>query len=307
MSGYKYLFGPVPSRRLGASLGVSPIPERTCNYSCVYCQLGRTLRMTNTRQEFFPLEEILAEFREYLRGSIPFDVVTVVGEGEPTLYSRLGELIAGLKKETDKPVAVITNGALLYAAEMRRELTEADIVLPSLDAVTEEQYRKIDRPMGSIGFAEMAEGLRQFAREYQGQLWIEIMLVDGMNDSPEDIAAFKEFLGTIDYDRVYLNTPVRPPAEGFVHTSAPERIDLAARELGGISMITADHGNVEKMLDETGAPYTAHTTNLVPFIVVGAATKLRSGGRLADIAPTMLDLMGMECPEEMDGTTLIIE
>lgn len=83
MSGYKYLFGPVPSRRLGASLGVSPIPERTCNYSCVYCQLGRTLRMTNTRQEFFPLEEILAEFREYLRGSIPFDVVTVVGEGEP--------------------------------------------------------------------------------------------------------------------------------------------------------------------------------------------------------------------------------
>lgn len=111
MSGYKYLFGPVPSRRLGASLGVSPIPERTCNYSCVYCQLGRTLRMTNTRQEFFPLEEILAEFREYLQGSIPFDVVTVVGEGEPTLYSRLGELIAGLKKETDKPVAVITNGA----------------------------------------------------------------------------------------------------------------------------------------------------------------------------------------------------
>ena len=158
MSGYKYLFGPVPSRRLGASLGVSPIPERTCNYSCVYCQLGRTLRMTNTRQEFFPLEEILAEFREYLQGSIPFDVVTVVGEGEPTLYSRLGELIAGLKKETDKPVAVITNGALLYDAEMRRELMEADIVLPSLDAVTEEQYRKIDRPMGSIGFAEMAEG-----------------------------------------------------------------------------------------------------------------------------------------------------
>lgn len=141
--------------------------------------------------------------------------MTVVGEGEPTLYSRLGELIAGLKKETDKPVAVITNGALLYDAEMRRELMEADIVLPSLDAVTEEQYRKIDRPMGSIGFAEMAEGLRQFAREYQGQLWIEIMLVDGMNDSPEDIAAFKEFLGTIDYDRVYLNTPVRPASRGL--------------------------------------------------------------------------------------------
>lgn len=254
MSGYKYLFGPVPSRRLGASLGVSPIPERTCNYSCVYCQLGRTLRMTNTRQEFFPLEEILAEFREYLQGSIPFDVVTVVGEGEPTLYSRLGELIAGLKKETDKPVAVITNGALLYDAEMRRELMEADIVLPSLDAVTEEQYRKIDRPMGSIGFTEMAEGLRQFAREYQGQLWIEIMLVDGMNDSPEDIAAFKEFLGTIDYDRVYLNTPVRPPAEGFVHTSAPERIDLAARELGGISIDQLTSGS---FFSEVEDPYEA--------------------------------------------------
>ena len=210
--------------------------------------------MTNTRQEFFPLEEILAEFREYLQGSIPFDVVTVVGEGEPTLYSRLGELIAGLKKETDKPVAVITNGALLYDAEMRRELMEADIVLPSLDAVTEEQYRKIDRPLGSIGFAEMAEGLRQFAREYQGQLWIEIMLVDGMNDSPEDIAAFKEFLGTIDYDRVYLNTPVRPPAEGFVHTSAPERIDLAARELGGISIDQLTSGS---FFSEVEDPYEA--------------------------------------------------
>ena len=151
-------------------------------------------------------------------------------------------------------MAVITNGALLYDAEMRRELMEADIVLPSLDAVTEEQYRKIDRPMGSIGFAEMAEGLRQFAREYQGQLWIEIMLVDGMNDSPEDIAAFKEFLGTIDYDRVYLNTPVRPPAEGFVHTSAPESIDLAARELGGISIDQLTSGS---FFSEVEDPYEA--------------------------------------------------
>ena len=254
MSGFKYLFGPVPSRRLGASLGVSPIPERTCNYSCVYCQLGRTLRMTNSRQEFFPLDEILGEFREYLQGSIPFDVVTIVGEGEPTLYSRLGELVSGLKALTDKPVAIITNGALLSDPGLRRELLEADIVLPSLDAVNEEQFRKIDRPMGSISFDAMTEGLRAFSREYTGQLWIEIMLVDGMNDSPADLDAFKQFLGTIHYDRVYINTPVRPPAEGFVHTSAPERVDAFARELGGISIDRLTSGSFFSEVDD---PYEA--------------------------------------------------
>lgn len=254
MSTYRYLFGPVPSRRLGESLGVSPIPDHTCNYSCVYCQLGRTTHMTNTRQEFYPLEEIVAEFDAYLKGSTPFDVVTLVGEGEPALYSRLGELIDALKARTDKPVAVITNGALLGDAQMRRELARADIVLPSLDAVTEEGFKAIDRPMGSISFAAMSEGLKTFSREYEGQLWMEIMLVAGMNDSEADLYAFRDFLKEVDCDRIYINTPVRPPAEGFVHTSSPETIARAVEILGGISIDQLTSGS---FFSEISDPYEA--------------------------------------------------
>ena len=254
MNDYRYLYGPVPSRRLGASLGVSPIPERTCNYSCVYCQLGRTTNMTNSRREFFPLEDILEEFHSYLSQGLPYDVVTIVGEGEPTLYSRLGELIHALKQATDKPVAVITNGALFADPQVRAELMEADIVLPSLDACTPEQYRQIDRPMGGIRFEDVAQGLRAFAREYTGQLWMEIMLVDGMNDDPDSIRAFQQFLADLPHDRVYVNTPVRPPAEGFVHTSSPEAIDAAVRALGGISIDRLTSGSFYSEVED---PYQA--------------------------------------------------
>ena len=139
----KYIFGPVPSRRLGKSLGISPIPRKTCNYSCIYCQLGRTDKMTGERKEFFPLKDIINEFKEYLKESFDFDVITIVGEGEPTLYSKLGELIKEVKKITDKPVAVITNGALLSSKEVRDELMNADIVLPSIDGYNEETAKKL--------------------------------------------------------------------------------------------------------------------------------------------------------------------
>ena len=177
----KYIFGPVPSRRLGKSLGISPIPRKTCNYSCIYCQLGRTDKMTGERKEFFPLKDIINEFKEYLKESFDFDVVTIVGEGEPTLYSKLGELIKEVKKITDKPVAVITNGALLSSKEVRDELMNADIVLPSIDGYNEETAKKIDRPLGTIHFKDELEGLIEFSKEYKGQLLLEIMLISEIN------------------------------------------------------------------------------------------------------------------------------
>lgn len=236
MEEMKYVFGPVPSRRLGNSLGISPIPRKTCNYSCIYCQLGRTDKMMGKRKEFFPLSDILNEFKCYLKDSDKFDIITIVGEGEPTLYSKLGDLILEIKKLTDKPVAVITNGALLHSPEVRKELSYADIVLPSLDGYNEEIARKIDRPLGTINFKDELDGLIQFSKEYKGQLWLEIMLISGMNCDKDSIKAFKEILKLIKYDRVYLNTPVRPPAEDYVKTISSEEMHYAVETLGGISI-----------------------------------------------------------------------
>ena len=236
MKNFKYVFGPVPSRRLGRSLGVSPIPEKTCNYSCVYCQLGRTNKMTNTRREFYPLADILSEVKKSLEAGVPCDVISIVGEGEPTLYLRLGELIAGIKKLTDKPVAVITNGALLWDEKLRQELMGADILLPSLDAFDVESFKKIDRPHGSISYLDTYQGLVDFSREFTGQLWLEIMLVEGMNTSEEQLSAIAQMAKRIRSDRVYINTPVRPPAEGFVRAADPEVIAKAAELMGGISI-----------------------------------------------------------------------
>ena len=239
----KYVFGPVPSRRLGRSLGVSPIPKKTCNYSCVYCQLGRTNKMTNTRQEFFPLADILAEFDRCLSDLEHCDVVSVVGEGEPTLYARLGELIDGIRARTDKPVAVITNGALLSDPAVRADLSRADIVLPSMDSCDEDTWHRADRPHGRISYQEMLDGLIAFTHSFSGQIFMEIMLMDGINDSPACLEKFKQNLSRLRYDRLYLNTPVRPPAESDVRVSAPETIALASELLGGISIDTLASGS----------------------------------------------------------------
>ena len=236
MNDFKYVFGPIPSRRLGRSLGISPLPKKTCNYSCIYCQLGRTDKMTNKRQEFYKTEDIIAEFKQYLKDSDKFDIVTVVGEGEPTLAANLGELVVALKALTDKPVAVITNGALLSDPQVREELCHADMVLPSLDAYNQEISKKIDRPYGTIKFEEEFEGLKKFTHMYEGELWLEIMLVDGINDDEQSILKFQELLKELKYDRLYLNTPVRPPAEADVNVVSEERMRYAVETLGGISI-----------------------------------------------------------------------
>ena len=216
MNDFKYVFGPIPSRRLGRSLGISPLPKKTCNYSCIYCQLGRTDKMTNKRQEFYKTEDIIAEFKQYLKDSDKFDIVTVVGEGEPTLAANLGELVVALKALTDKPVAVITNGALLSDPQVREELCHADMVLPSLDAYNQEISKKIDRPYGTIKFEEEFEGLKKFTHMYEGELWLEIMLVDGINDDEQSILKFR--------------------AEADVNVVSEERMRYAVETLGGISI-----------------------------------------------------------------------
>lgn len=236
MSDFKYIYGPVPSRRLGLSLGVSPIPEKTCNYSCIFCQLGRTNKMTNQRISFFDCDEIIKELCEYLRQEIPFDAITVVGEGEPTLYSDLGKLLKSIKNYTDKPVAVITNGALMYDDEVKNDLLEADIVMPSLDYFNEESFRKINRPYGTLKFEKVYKGLVDFSHQYQGKLWLEVMLISGFNDSKEAIQKIKHLAENIKYDKLYINTPVRPPAESCAKQVNDDVIEYAVNELGGLSI-----------------------------------------------------------------------
>ena len=233
---FRYIFGPVPSRRLGISLGISPIPKKTCNYSCIYCQLGRTDRMTNTRKSFFPPEEIIRELEEYISSKSSFDAVTIVGEGEPTLCLDLGYLIDEIKKRTSVPVAVITNGALLYESALRDDLRKADIVLPSFDAYDEAAFRRINRPHGDISFSMYYEGLVEFSNNYEGELWLEIMLMKGINDDDATLFRYSSMLKKINYSKLYINTPVRPPAEDGVFCIDEDRMKSASDILNGISI-----------------------------------------------------------------------
>jgi wyosine [tRNA(Phe)-imidazoG37] synthetase (radical SAM superfamily) len=228
-----HVFGPVPSRRLGRSLGVDPIPFMTCNYVCIYCQLGRTTHMTNERKDFFPPEDILRDLAGALSvhgGEI--DWITIVGNGEPTLYRSLGRLIRGAKELTDVPVAVITNGSLLDRADVVDDLRAADLVIPSLDAADPQTFRKINRSHRAIRVEQVVEGLVRFRAEYAGRLWLEIMLVRGVNDGEASLRALREAIDRIAPDRVFVNTPVRPPAEAGVGGPSEEALARARRTLG---------------------------------------------------------------------------
>ncbi len=233
---YKYLFGPVPSRRLGQSLGVSPIPPKTCNYSCVYCQIGRTTHFTNIRQDFFPKEEILEEIRSYIESSINFDYITFVGEGEPTLCKSLGWIIRSTKELTDKPIAVITNGALLYDLETRNDLLAADVILPTLDATTQELFKKINRPIKELTIDKIIQGMQDFRSEFQGQIWMEVMLVKGLNDTSDTISKINAVLDKLGCDRVYVNVPIRPPAENWVKIPDKNRVLEICNELNAYNI-----------------------------------------------------------------------
>jgi wyosine [tRNA(Phe)-imidazoG37] synthetase (radical SAM superfamily) len=229
-----YVFGPVPSRRLGQSLGIDTIPLKTCNWNCVYCQLGRTRPLTNERREYIPAEEILLEAETALksRANGEVDWVTFVGSGEPTLHSRLGELIRGVKNMTALPVAVITNGTLLYMPNVREELSAADAVLPTLDAGTAELYRKINRPHPQVTFERLVEGLTAFRREYHGKLWVEVMLVQGLNDSLRALEDIAKILERVKPDAVHINLPTRPPAETWVRPTDEEGLMRAISIFG---------------------------------------------------------------------------
>jgi len=232
--GLRSVFGPVPSRRLGQSLGIDPIPLKTCNWNCVYCQLGRTARVAAGRREWVPEAMILRQVREALESHLPgeIDWITFVGSGEPTLHSGLGRMIREIQGMGSIPVAVITNGALLRQRQVREELAAADAVLPSLDAGSADLYRRINRPHSSLDFEGHVQGLVDFREAYAGRLWLEIMLLDGVNDTEEALRDLAVWVDRIRPDAVHLDVPSRPPAEAWVRPSGEEGLMRASAILG---------------------------------------------------------------------------
>ncbi len=235
----KYIFGPVPSRRLGQSLGIDPIPLKTCNWNCVYCQLGRTRPVTNERREYVPVEEILLEVKQALgsRANGKIDWVTFVGSGETTLHGRLGELVRAVRDITPLPLAVITNGSLLYLPEVRAELAAADAILPTIDAGSAELYRRINRPHPDATFERLISGLAAFRAGYAGKLWIEVMMVRGLNDSAQALEGIAKVLHGIKPDAIHINLPTRPPAETWVGPTDGEGLMRALAILGDVAQV----------------------------------------------------------------------
>ncbi|MCK4550027.1 MAG: radical SAM protein [Candidatus Krumholzibacteria bacterium] len=227
------IFGPVPSRRLGRSLGVDVVPYKTCTFDCVYCECGATTELTCERREFFPLEEILDELRDSLAEiTDPPDVITLSGAGEPTLYSRLGELIDGIKRSTGIPVAVITNSSLLFMPDVRDELDRADIVLPSLDSTLAGSFSRLNRPHPEITIEGMIDGLGTFLDGYTGKVLFEILLVEGYNTGEEDLETLGAFIRKHRVDSIQLNTAVRPGTESRISPLSHKRLE-SIRDLFG--------------------------------------------------------------------------
>ena len=232
------VYGPVSSRRLGRSLGVDVVPYKTCTYDCIYCQLGRTTHKTVERHGWMPVEELLQQIASRL--STRPDWITIGGSGEPTLYANMGALIRKIKEMTAIPVAVLTNGSLLWSKQIREDLLPADLVIPSLDAGNAELFKYVNRPHQSISFERMVEGLIQFRREYAGQYWLEVLLVGGITGIAgpvEQIAAIAE---QINPDRIHLNTVVRPPAEAYAMPVAMDLLQCYAAAFGDKATVIAD-------------------------------------------------------------------
>ncbi|MDD4107389.1 MAG: radical SAM protein [Prolixibacteraceae bacterium] len=208
---YKYLFGPVPSRRLGMSLGVDLVPKKVCSLNCVYCEVGETTKLTTKRMEYIPYKKIVSELNRYFESGPSPDYITFSGYGEPTLNSALGNIIKFIKeKKPDIPVAVLTNGTLFSSPRVRMELLPADLILPSLDAATQEAFEKINMPAPGINIDTYIEGLAEFRKEFKGIIWLEVFILPGYNDSESELTELKKAIVKINPDRIQLNTLDRP-------------------------------------------------------------------------------------------------
>jgi len=248
----KYTYGPVPSRRLGLSLGVDLVPKKICTYNCIYCQIGRPTLQTVERKEYVPARSILLDVEQSLQEwGAKIDYIAISGSGEPTLNTAIKKVIQGIKKLTTTPVAVITNSSLLHLEEVRQALRAADVIMPSLDAVTPSVFQTINRPLPFLEIEQIIQGLAAFRGEYKGQIWLEILLCRGINDAGEEIERMREAIHIIRPDKVQLNTVVRPGVEDYAAALSPDQMEQIKNALGTDVEIIADfEGDGHRMPQE---------------------------------------------------------
>ena len=224
------IFGPVPSRRLGKSIGINNIPPKRCTYSCVYCQLGRTIHMQINRESFYKPKEIIQKTKKKIsqakKNKEDIDYLTIVPDGEPTLDENLGMLIKKLKKFS-YPVAVITNGSLLFREDVRNELYNADWVSIKIDAIKEKTWKQIDRPHGKLNHENILHGIKQFSKTYAGKLCTETMLIKNVNNKTDELKRLAQFIKPVKPKTSYLSIPTRPPAESWVQPASEKTITKA--------------------------------------------------------------------------------
>ena len=227
-----YVYGPVPSRRLGLSLGVDLVPYKVCSYDCIYCQLGRTKEKKIERRPYIPANKILEQLHKKLKEGVRADYITLAGSGEPTLNSEIESLISNIKKYSNIPVALLTNSSLLYDSRLRESIMEVDVVLPSLDAHDQEGFETINRPHPEINFKTMVHGLTTFRNEYPGEIWLEVFILDGINSTETDAMQYKHWIEKINPQKIHINTAVRPAAEAYARQVSPEKISRFCKILG---------------------------------------------------------------------------
>lgn len=243
-------FGPVPSRRLGRSLGINNIPPKVCSYACRYCQLGKTIKMQDKRQTFYEPDTILQSVQDKVKQVLSqdetIDYLALVPDGEPTLDMHLGKIIESLKS-LEIPVAVISNGSLITDPAVRNDLSKADWVSLKLDAVTEDLWRTIDRPHGKLNLHQIKDGMLAFGKDFTGTLVTETMMLKGMNDTESDSRETGRFLAQLQPDIAYLSIPTRPPADKNIRPADPDAINCAyqliSRYVSRLELLTGYEGN----------------------------------------------------------------
>jgi wyosine [tRNA(Phe)-imidazoG37] synthetase (radical SAM superfamily) len=242
-----HVYGPVPSRRLGFSLGVDLLPFKTCSLDCIYCQLGSTKRKRVQRKKYYDIDAIFRQIKKAIATEQRIDFITFSGSGEPTLNLSIGKLIQEIKKSTSIPVAVLTNSTLITRKSVREALSHADVVVPSLDAATQEIFVRINRPHASLRIQKIIMGLKKFRQEFKGKIWLEVLLVKGTNDSPSHIQKLKEAIEQINPDKIQLNTVVRPPAEKSAKPLSPKELENIRKIFGEKAEVVADLSRIQHL------------------------------------------------------------
>jgi len=250
----RFVFGPVPSRRLGASLGLDLVPLKTCTLDCQYCEVGRTTIKTVQRFNHDIADELLRELAEFISETRPdLDYITLAGSGEPTLNAEISDIIKGVREISDVDVAILTNGTLLFDRQVRQDLLGADLVIPSLDTAVEKTFQRLNRPHADLSLEKIIEGLVSFREEFSGRFYLEVLLARGINDSREELEALKAAMERINPDQIQLNTVFRPPAMKSAQPLSMAEMEKAAKFLGPKTDVSPEYREKETRKEDPEA------------------------------------------------------